>query len=255
MFLEARSFEGTLAQHLATLWQALSGKEWMRCHIPVYGMAFYDEAGLILKASLCWECNNIYLHFPDGSTGFCAFNSQSPSAQELLAFCKEYLPRSAELKALTSEQRRRVEDALEGKPRAITWLTSSEELHAFVTAESILRPQHIEALWHIIRYPQCAKGTALWIFWHSEPLFWLSNFASTEEIAESPSRLSSVRSEALTRVPMLLEIQQRYQDGFYTRDTVAVDPTALLPKLHSPELKVPIAEVLRQPVFGDETQL
>jgi hypothetical protein len=114
--LQERRFDGDIAQQFASLWRKLSGKDWKRCHIPVYGLRFQGEQGEILTASLRWECDNIRIQYSDGTKDFCAFDATSASAQELLALCKALLPRSPELQVLTPEQCRRVEDALEEKP-------------------------------------------------------------------------------------------------------------------------------------------
>ena len=58
-----------------------------RCHIPSYGIRFLDGTDSVGGASICWQCNNVYLRFRDLSA-MLTFDGESPAAQELLAEMK-----------------------------------------------------------------------------------------------------------------------------------------------------------------------
>ena len=63
--LEARDspgvrLTGEAAQAIASLWRRLPPRTQMRCHIPPYGLRFRSEETVILQASICWKCNNIF---------------------------------------------------------------------------------------------------------------------------------------------------------------------------------------------------
>jgi hypothetical protein len=53
--------EGELAQQVASLWRKLKPGESARCHMPPFGLRFYFKEKLILQASICWECDNMYI--------------------------------------------------------------------------------------------------------------------------------------------------------------------------------------------------
>ena len=53
--------EGELAQEVASLWRQLPYAEQMRCHLPPYALRFWRGADVVLTASICWRCNNIWI--------------------------------------------------------------------------------------------------------------------------------------------------------------------------------------------------
>lgn len=57
--------EGELAEQIASLWRKLKSGESARCHIPPFGLRFYFKENVVLQASICWECNNMYLYQGD----------------------------------------------------------------------------------------------------------------------------------------------------------------------------------------------
>jgi hypothetical protein len=76
------------AQEIAELWRRLSWGWQMRCHIPPFGLRFYNNGTLLLQASVCWQCNNIYGD-ENGSDFHCAFNAKRSSSQKLLSICQQ----------------------------------------------------------------------------------------------------------------------------------------------------------------------
>jgi hypothetical protein len=77
---------GDSAQHLARLWRLLPPGGGIRCHLPPFGLRFYKDGEVLLQASLCWQCNNLYGNVKGESIG-CAFDARSDVAQELLSWC------------------------------------------------------------------------------------------------------------------------------------------------------------------------
>ncbi len=75
--------EGEGAQNVARLWRLLPPGEAMRCHVPSIGLRFYRDETLLLQASLCWDCNNIFIDYGSREL-FYAFDANSADAQELL---------------------------------------------------------------------------------------------------------------------------------------------------------------------------
>lgn len=79
---------------IADLWRTLPTDEQARCHIPAYGVRFFADNIMILQASICWECNNIWMLIGEERTSY-HFNGQSEPAQRLLRLLRylsgEYL--------------------------------------------------------------------------------------------------------------------------------------------------------------------
>ena len=80
--------DGEAAQHIAHLWRQLPPGEQMRCHMPHFGLRFYAGGNLLLQASLCWDCNNIFINQGELDLYF-NFNGQHPLSRELLALLKK----------------------------------------------------------------------------------------------------------------------------------------------------------------------
>jgi hypothetical protein len=76
------------SQRAAELWRQLPLDEMYRCHTPSFGLRFVRGGEVIVQASVCFKCNNI---FGDqrGENICYVFDSQSPVAQELLQLCRE----------------------------------------------------------------------------------------------------------------------------------------------------------------------
>lgn len=88
---------GTQALQLATLWRRLPPGDDAACHEPPFGLRFHAGGIIVLQASVCWMCNNIYGY--RGSQQFDAgFDARSAEAQELLSLLEQVthgLPRPA----------------------------------------------------------------------------------------------------------------------------------------------------------------
>lgn len=76
------------AQEIARLWRELPYSEQMRCHIPPFGLRFYNNGSLLLQASICWQCNNIFGE-AGGEKIFYKFDAEHPISQRLLNICEQ----------------------------------------------------------------------------------------------------------------------------------------------------------------------
>jgi len=85
--------EGGEASEIAELWRSLPQAEQMRCHIPAYGLRFYRGGQMILEASVCWTCNNIWIR-AENSESVYTFDSSAETSQRLLATLHEIAARN-----------------------------------------------------------------------------------------------------------------------------------------------------------------
>jgi hypothetical protein len=81
---------GEAAENIARLWRQLPPAEPMRCHTPPYGFRFYKDDDLILQASVCWNCNNIFIDSNGQELGY-TFDGAHPDSRELLALAKQIM--------------------------------------------------------------------------------------------------------------------------------------------------------------------
>jgi hypothetical protein len=81
---------GEVAQDIARLWRLLPVAEQMRCHVPSFGLRFYNNDNLHLQASVCWQCNNIFVDIGEQELSY-TFDAQHSYSQELLALVKQIM--------------------------------------------------------------------------------------------------------------------------------------------------------------------
>ena len=75
--------EGDLAQQIAQRWRQLTPGESARCHTPPFGLRFAFQGKVLLQASLCWVCSNMYLYGED-SRSLYGLDLTTSVARELL---------------------------------------------------------------------------------------------------------------------------------------------------------------------------
>lgn len=75
---------GELADKIAKLWRHLPAGQQARCHLPPLGLQFFANQSLILEASICWQCNNIWITM-NGETLVYEFDVDHHISQELFA--------------------------------------------------------------------------------------------------------------------------------------------------------------------------
>lgn len=74
---------------IVRLWRTLPEAEQRCCHMPSYGLRFYAgrapfQPVLLLEASLCWQCNNVYLRLRGSIQSFYStFDRDGPASQRL----------------------------------------------------------------------------------------------------------------------------------------------------------------------------
>ena len=66
------------------IWNKLPPGEEGRCHVPPFGLRFFSRGQLLLEASLCWECNNIFGNIGPNTFWF-EFDASATSSKTLLA--------------------------------------------------------------------------------------------------------------------------------------------------------------------------
>lgn len=76
--------KGELAQQVAHLWRQLIPGDSARCHTPPFGLRFYFKEKFVLQASICWQCNNMYL-WERSDRYLYGLDLAQPSAKELFS--------------------------------------------------------------------------------------------------------------------------------------------------------------------------
>ncbi|MBW4522244.1 MAG: hypothetical protein KME16_21515 [Scytolyngbya sp. HA4215-MV1] len=74
--------EGEAAQQIAQRWRQLIPGESARCHTPPFGLRFSFKGEILFQASICWECNNMYL-YRQGCRSLYGLDLEKPAAREL----------------------------------------------------------------------------------------------------------------------------------------------------------------------------
>lgn len=90
---DRKLLEGDEAQRIIQLFQNLSPGEPARCHMPPWGLAFYDETELLFTTTLCFECSNAYVYTVHGKD-LRAFDVSATHSKGLLTFLKQEFPLS-----------------------------------------------------------------------------------------------------------------------------------------------------------------
>lgn len=63
--LAEKTLKVTEARRIASLWRKLEYRPGLSaCHEPHYSIEFYSKGRLIVRASVCWACNNILFSVP-----------------------------------------------------------------------------------------------------------------------------------------------------------------------------------------------
>ena len=82
--------EGELAQQVVHLWRQLTPGMSARCHMPPFGLRFYVKENVVLQASMCWECDNMYI-WERSSNFLYGLDLGQPSAKELFSLLDEIM--------------------------------------------------------------------------------------------------------------------------------------------------------------------
>jgi hypothetical protein len=63
--LATKVLEGAEARRVARLWRGQTyTSSQSACHNPAYAVKFYSQGKLLVYASICWSCNNIFMITP-----------------------------------------------------------------------------------------------------------------------------------------------------------------------------------------------
>lgn len=82
---------GEGAQRLVSLFRELEPSTPARCHMPPWGLAFYEGDALLFTTTLCFRCNNAYIYTSQGKE-LRAFDPNCSSAVDLRNVLKQHLP-------------------------------------------------------------------------------------------------------------------------------------------------------------------
>lgn len=65
--LDTKAYTGKEAQRILAVWnrQKLNRVSGSACHQPPYAIKMYRRGKLLLMASICWACRDVYFHHPD----------------------------------------------------------------------------------------------------------------------------------------------------------------------------------------------
>lgn len=61
------------------------------CHLPPYGLRFFEQEELVFETSVCWTCSNFQIPFR-GEHTWCGFGSEGPVAMAFLKRLQHYIP-------------------------------------------------------------------------------------------------------------------------------------------------------------------
>lgn len=81
---------GDEAQRVICLFRDLEPGVSARCHIPPWGLAFYEQDTLLFTATLCYLCDNAYIYTAQGKE-LRAFDPAGPNATQLRDVLKQHL--------------------------------------------------------------------------------------------------------------------------------------------------------------------
>ncbi len=96
-------------------------------------------------------------------------------------------------------------------------------------------------LFEVIRNPKCDKGTALHVFWSSDPVSFFELYADEEEALKAGEYSRDYYQ-------LLVELQEKYVEGFYLESDFYVDPEKETGgDFISDKLKTQIADIMRRP--------
>lgn len=94
ILMSTRVTDSRVVDSVAQLWRDLPSHEQSRCHTPPFGIRFHMADTVILEASICWHCDNIWIVENDEFKGY-EFAAHSHPSQTLLRLLRylsgEYL--------------------------------------------------------------------------------------------------------------------------------------------------------------------
>ena len=96
-------------------------------------------------------------------------------------------------------------------------------------------------LFFVIRNPKCDKATALYLFWHCDPVGFFELYADEDEALVTGDWCRDYYR-------LFIEIQEKYATGFYVESSFCVEPEKeAVGELTSDCLKTPILDIMYKP--------
>jgi hypothetical protein len=140
------------------------------------------------------------------------------------------------MRELTKEEKERVRQAFEDESK-VSALQTPGELHLFAGQWNY--GDFPEPLFSIIRNPECDKGTALYIYWLSDPVSFFELYLNEDEAA-------SQGEWTLGYYRLLSEIQERIMSGFYSNERISIEPEKVaVGELTSGNLRTKIPDIMK----------
>lgn len=82
---KSKIITGQEAKTIAALWRSQTYSDgWVGCHYPAYGIEFFSKGSVIMYASICWKCNNIYFLRPSHLKKQKVFEGDNTNGEKLL---------------------------------------------------------------------------------------------------------------------------------------------------------------------------
>lgn len=82
---------GTEAERVIRLFRDLEPGNSARCHMPPWGLAFYEGDVLLFTVTVCYRCSNAYVYTAQGKE-LRAFDPAGPNAANLREVLTNHLP-------------------------------------------------------------------------------------------------------------------------------------------------------------------
>jgi len=124
---------------------------------------------------------------------------------------------------------------------AVADLQTSEQLHLFVYNWNW--DSGVEPLFSVIRHPQCDKGTALYVFWLTDPVYLFDQYGEGDQPRDWEQEYYN----------LVVEIRDRFRAGNYALENISCDPKQVAVGLFKFDaLKQEIPEGMRQPTKGQD---
>lgn len=81
--IAVRQIQGVGAQQIAILFRQLPFGNQARCHFSPFALRFFRDGEELLYASICWDCNNIWIT-ENGVHKYAEFDADAEVSQQLL---------------------------------------------------------------------------------------------------------------------------------------------------------------------------
>jgi hypothetical protein len=89
-----RDVVGEDAKKLCVAWRSLTFDMWSQalCHLPIYGLRFYQGDKLRFETSVCFGCSNFYFSRDGAETSWHGFRVNDPAGKNLVESLAKIIP-------------------------------------------------------------------------------------------------------------------------------------------------------------------